>query len=74
MSKRAETPGEMAKAALEREAHLAAPKVARAPVGVPLLVEPAANGLARLVHVETGQVVGQCVNEQLANSTKNFLQ
>lgn len=74
MSNRAETPGQMSRAALEREGSCSAvrPTLAAA-ASVPLRVEPAANGLSRLVNTETGEVLGQCVNEKLANGTRDFL-
>lgn len=77
MSNPVETPGAMARAALQREAQLAAatavPAKFTARAIVPLLVEPGAHGSARLVHAETGEVLGQCVSEEIANGTRKFL-
>lgn len=80
MIKSQPTPGEMAKAALDREqAAAAVAQCALRPVGpagvsVPLKVETAAHGMANLVDVKSGRVMGQCSSEEVANRTRDFLQ
>lgn len=69
MSKAEPTPGQMARAALDREARPYRP----AGVSVPLRVEKTAHGITHLVHEETGRVMGQCASEELANKTRDFL-
>lgn len=69
MREPAPLPKELSRAAQER---LSGRVHGTGPVSVPILSRRNAHGLEELVHAETGQVLGQCASERVAESTKEF--